>query len=68
MKDFDIEVNGHKKLHVNGQGYCSFLNSIVAVVFRCCMEKYAKYNPGFVVIDTPFLGLAQVLMMVILKE
>lgn len=57
--DFDIEVNGHKKPHVNGQGYCSFLNSIVAVVFRCYMEKYAKYNPGFVIIDTPLLGLDQ---------
>lgn len=59
MKDFDIEVNGHKKANVNGQGYCSFLNSVVAVVFRCYMEKYAKYNPGFVAIDTPLLGLDQ---------
>lgn len=57
--DFDIEVNGHKKPNVNGQGYCSFLNSIVAVVFRSYMEKHAKYNPGFVVIDTPLLGLDQ---------
>lgn len=23
------------------------------------MEKYAKYNPGFVVIDTPLLGIDQ---------
>lgn len=59
MKDFDIEINGHKKADVNGQGYCSFLNSIVAVVFRSYIEKYAKYNPGFVVIDTPLLGLDQ---------
>jgi hypothetical protein len=59
IKDFDIEVNGHKKANVNGQGYCSFLNSIVAVVFRSYMERYAKYNPGFVVIDTPLLGLDQ---------
>lgn len=59
MKDFDIEVNGHKKSDVNGQGYCSYLNSIVALVFRSYMEKYATYNPGFVVIDTPLLGLDQ---------
>lgn len=58
-KDFDIEINGHKKADINGQGYCSFLNSIVAIVFRSYMEKYAKYNPGFVVIDTPLLGLDQ---------
>ena len=24
-----------------------------------CLEWYAKYNPGFVVIDTPLLGLDQ---------
>ena len=59
MKDFDIEVNGHKKADVNGQGYCSFLNSVVAVVFRIYMEKYATYNPGFVILDTPLLGLDQ---------
>lgn len=59
MKDFDIEVNGHKKSEINGQGYCSYLNSIVALVFRNYMEKYATYNPGFVVIDTPLLGLDQ---------
>jgi hypothetical protein len=59
MKDFDIEVNGHKKSDINGQGYCSYLNSIVAIVFRSYMEKYATYNPGFVVIDTPLLGLDQ---------
>ncbi|MDN0043803.1 AAA family ATPase [Mediterraneibacter glycyrrhizinilyticus] len=59
MKDFDIEVNGHKKADVNGQGYCSFLNSVVAIVFRSYMEKYATYNPGFVILDTPLLGLDQ---------
>lgn len=59
MKDFDVEVNGHKKSDINGQGYCSYLNSIVAIVFRSYMEKYATYNPGFVVIDTPLLGLDQ---------
>mgnify|MGYP000756380524 FL=1 len=59
MKDFDIEVNGHKKADVNGQGYCSFLNSVVAIVFRSYMEKYATYNPGFVILDTPLLDLDQ---------
>ena len=52
-KDFDIEINGHKKADVNGQGYSSFLNSIIAIVFRSYMDKYAKYNPGFVVFDIP---------------
>ncbi len=59
MKDFDVEVNGHKKADIHGQGYCSYLNTIVAFTFRRYMEAYAKYNPGFVVIDTPLLGLDQ---------
>ena len=59
IDSFDIEVNGRKKAKVNGLGYCSFLNSIVAVVFRSYFEKYATYNPGFVVIDTPLIGLDQ---------
>jgi len=59
MKSFDIEVNGHKKADIHGQGYCSYLNTIIALAFRKYMESYAKYNPGFVVIDTPLLGLDQ---------
>ena len=39
MKDFDVEVNGHKKANINGQGYCSYLNCIVAMVFRQYMSK-----------------------------
>lgn len=59
LKSFDIEVNGHKKADANGQGYCCFLNSIIAVVFRAYIEHEAKYNPGFVIIDSPLLGLDQ---------
>lgn len=59
MKDFDIEVNGHKKSSINGQGYTSYLNSIIAFVFRQYMSAHAKFDPGFLVIDTPILGLDQ---------
>lgn len=59
MSDFDVEVNGRKKANFNGQGYNSYLNTIVALVFRRYMEKYSVYNPGFVIIDTPLLGLDQ---------
>ena len=59
LKDFDVEVNGHKKADIHGQGYCSYLNTVVALAFRRYMEAYAKYNPGFVIIDTPLLGLDQ---------
>ena len=59
MQDFDVEVNGHKKSSINGQGYTSYLNSIIAIVFRLYLNAHAKYDPGFVVIDTPLLGLDQ---------
>lgn len=59
MKNFDVEVNGHKKTNINGQGYCSYLNSIVAMVFRQYMSERAVYDPGILVIDTPLLGLDQ---------
>lgn len=59
LTDFDVEVNGHKKSDYHGQGYCSFLNSTVALSFRKYMASHATYNPGILVIDTPLLGLDQ---------
>lgn len=59
MQDFDVEVNGRKKPSFNGQGYCSYLNSIVAMVFRQYLSEKATYDPGLLVIDTPLLGLDQ---------
>ena len=59
IQDFDVEINGHKKSAINGQGYSSYLNSMIAIVFRQYMNAHAKFDPGFVVIDTPLLGLDQ---------
>lgn len=59
MQDFDIEINGHKKSSTHGQGYCSYLNSIIAFAFRQYLFANAAYDPGFLVIDTPLLGLDQ---------
>lgn len=59
MSDFDVEVNGHKKSAINGQGYSSYLNSMLAMVFRQYLHAHAKYDPGFLIIDTPLLGLDQ---------
>ena len=56
---FDIEINGHKKQNFNGQGYTAFLNSITAMTFRQYLAKKAVHDPGFLVIDTPLLGLDQ---------
>lgn len=59
LSSFDVEINGHKKQNFNGQGYTSFLNSIVAMTFRQYLSANAVYDPGFLVIDTPLLGLDQ---------
>lgn len=59
LSSFDVEINGRKKQNFNGQGYTSFLNSIIAISFRQYLAKYAVYDPGLLVIDTPLLGLDQ---------
>lgn len=59
LSSFDIEVNGRKKQNFNGQGYTAFLNSIIAMSFRQYLAENALYDPGFLVIDTPLLGLDQ---------
>ena len=59
LDSFDVEINGRQKQNFNGQGYTSFLNSIVAMVFRQYINENAVYDPGFLVIDTPLLGLDQ---------
>lgn len=59
LSSFDAEINGRKKQNFNGQGYTSFLNSIIAMSFRQYLSENAVYGPGFLVIDTPLLGLDQ---------
>ncbi len=59
LKDFDIEVNGGKKSTNHGKGFCAFLNTVVALMFRRYFANNAKYNPGILMIDTPILGLDQ---------
>lgn len=59
LSSFDVEINGRKKQSFNGQGYTSFLNSIIAMSFRQYLAEYAVYDPGLLVIDTPLLGLDQ---------
>jgi len=59
ISDFDIEINGHKKSTHEGQGYTSFVNSVTALTFRHYLAHHGKYYPGFLIIDTPLLGLDQ---------
>lgn len=55
--NFDIKINGNPKIQGNGQGYTSFLNSVVVMAYRHVLYKNAKYMPSVFLIDTPLLGL-----------
>ena len=59
LQDFDIEVNGGKKATNHGKGHRAFLNTVVALMFRKYMAEHAKFDPNFLMIDTPLLGLDQ---------
>lgn len=56
MTNFDIEVNGEPKGASHGKGYCSYLNTVVALMFRKYLMEHGKYNPELLIIDTPLHG------------
>ena len=56
MTKFDIEVNGEPKGSSYGKGYCSYLNTVVALMFRKYLKEHGKYNPELLIIDTPLHG------------
>ena len=54
---FDIEVNGEAKATSHGKGYRSYLNTVVALMFRKYLMENAVFNPRLLIIDTPLHGL-----------
>lgn len=56
MTKFDIEVNGEPKGASHGKGYCSYLNTVVALMFRKYLKEHGVYNPELLIIDTPLHG------------
>lgn len=55
---FDILIDGEPKSDDQGQGYRSFLNSVVAMMLYEYFNKGDAFiKPGFLMIDTPLLGL-----------
>lgn len=56
MTKFDIEVNGEPKGSSHGKGYCSYLNTVVALMFRKYLKEHGRYNPELLIIDTPLHG------------
>ncbi len=56
MTTFDIEVNGEPKGSSHGKGYRSYLNTVVALMFRRYLSEHALYNPHLLIVDTPLHG------------
>lgn len=59
LKKFDVQINGKDKASSHGQGYKSYINSVVLLAFRKYFNENSKHPIGLLVIDTPFLGLDQ---------
>jgi len=57
-EDFDIVVNGKKKLKYGG-GYKAFLNSIVAIALHQYLYEKGKHSLGILMIDSPILSLKE---------
>lgn len=58
FKNFDILIDNEPKSDDQGQGYRSFLNSVVALMIYEYFNKDDVFiKPGFMMIDTPLLGL-----------
>lgn len=58
FSNFDILIDNEPKSDDQGKGYRSFLNSVVAMmIYEYFNRDDAFIKPGFMMIDTPLLGL-----------
>lgn len=57
-KDFDIIVNNHIKKS-QGKGFRAYLNTIMSIAIRNCLQEYNLYVPEVLVIDSPILSLKE---------
>lgn len=53
---FDVIINGSGR-STHGKGFRSLFNSLLVLAFREVMNKEAKINPHFYLIDSPLKGL-----------
>lgn len=58
LDSFDIRIGARSKAS-HGKGYRAFFNFIMLMALRRYIKQHAVYKPGFVIIDTPTLGLEQ---------
>jgi len=56
---FDVSVNGANKATTRGQGYRSYINTLLALAFRKYMKDHGKYYPGVFFVDSPLQTLKQ---------
>lgn len=59
VKMFDLIINGGTKVDDHGKGYCAFINSVVAMMFRKYLVEHGTYTPGITIIDSPMHGMFQ---------
>ena len=58
ISDFDFIINGMKK-KAEGQGYRSFINIAVSLSLLQYLNRYGKYSPGILIIDSPIVTLTE---------
>lgn len=59
LPSFDLIINGGTKVDDHGKGYCAFINSVLALMFRKYLVEYGTYTPGITIIDSPLHGMFQ---------
>lgn len=59
MDTFDLEVGGRQKATAMGGGFCGILNTIVAIALMVYLSESGKYEPGFLIADSPLSQLSE---------
>lgn len=57
-KKCDVKIDNISKA-VQGQGYCAYLNSVMAIALQKVLIEYDLYAPRFMVLDSPILSLSE---------
>lgn len=58
IENFDLTVNGLSKSG-NGEGYCAFLNTVMALAMMEYLTQSGVYAPSLLVVDSPILTLME---------
>ncbi len=58
IESVDIKINGVEKA-VQGQGYCAYLNAIMAIAVQEMLVNSNHYAPNLLIMDSPILSFAE---------